>query len=787
MASTRVLLLLFFFKRTEASGSELSLNLLISPLSLQNCLILLDNFENVNVLQTEFRPILLRSPTSKEYDVVSNVYYQPSTKKMLVWFMKNSGKISENATSSNNCTLSKFLVSEPNKDVHSSISYYCIDINSTLFTTKSKPWNCVAHLALYPPLDLKEGLSFPPILHNNPCPFINKFKSGSSISRTLEIMAVDTGIPATPNIWWDRLYHTRAMREAHPLQQFYFIVHIKRTPEHFGVGTLLFQSIQILEISHTFKVTEFPTPQVSLKQIQFGDLFSLNKIQSISDEVTAQVVWHIPDSTQLGVSARIKICGNYLSHYPIKSTNLVNSLDLMNEKVDHGFAHVWTLIMGNFSFQLNNDQCTSDGITKNYKIYQDENAMHVYLHERVFSNLNNSFANPFIIEKAHNSLKFVACGERDRQTIGIHEFASAYDAIVWLLIFICGLTLAGVMTCLNNFNLFLFSFNVTLSVKVLLEQGSPYPASILKAGRIQIVAGIFLFTGVILSNGYKNTNVYKMTTPRKLVLYQKFVELVQDKFEIFSRSSSSVGYFHDLDRPIDFSDLQMLQQQLNVVNNGNVRVTSEVLQVSLNSRIRSRPLDLVLESSRLHPKVKMIYSEVVQQGKLDIRIRGDYTSTTEDVTNFKSRFYRTETDLLLNLLEKCDKTAIVMPQQKCRELARMTTRKTYKPVSVGVESYNNVTTMFTLTGIIPSGVIRRMRRIYESGIWTWWSYIYQGHHTSNIASSQILKKKPGMAGNIRRIFHLLAGGFQAAAVIFILEIVSSFTFSHALLLWLSCS
>lgn len=73
------------------------------------------------------------------------------------------------------------------------------------------------------------------------------------------------------------------------------------------------------------------------------------------------------------------------------------------------------------------------------------------------------------------------------------------------------------------------------SLKVLLEQGNPYPESVANTERFRCTIGLLLLTGIILSNIYKNRNVYNMIAPRAPLDYKHFEELTRDNVIIYTR------------------------------------------------------------------------------------------------------------------------------------------------------------------------------------------------------------------------------------------------------------
>lgn len=73
-------------------------------------------------------------------------------------------------------------------------------------------------------------------------------------------------------------------------------------------------------------------------------------------------------------------------------------------------------------------------------------------------------------------------------------------------------------------------------LKVILEQGDPFPASVGNVTKFLVIIGLLLLMGIILSNAYKNTNVYNMVVPKRPLVYKDLKDLLKDGFTIYTRS-----------------------------------------------------------------------------------------------------------------------------------------------------------------------------------------------------------------------------------------------------------
>lgn len=104
--------------------------------------------------------------------------------------------------------------------------------------------------------------------------------------------------------------------------------------------------------------------------------------------------------------------------------------------------------------------------------------------------------------------------------------------------------------------------------------------------------------GIVLSNAYKNSNVYNMVTPRQPVLYKKFRELLEDKFQVYTRSVSD----STIDRKMLISEVQALSENyLKIMSN------------FLGEGVEQNTLDPlgIINISRLHPEVVQEYDRML--------------------------------------------------------------------------------------------------------------------------------------------------------------------------------
>lgn len=91
-------------------------------------------------------------------------------------------------------------------------------------------------------------------------------------------------------------------------------------------------------------------------------------------------------------------------------------------------------------------------------------------------------------------------------------------------------------------------------------------------------------------------------------------------------------------------------------------------------------------------------------------------------------------------------------------------------MSIGKEVYTNVSETFTLSGLIPNYLQKRIKGMQTSGIWEWWNKIVERRHLFHVNEKDALQlMKPTMAGNVLVIFGLYLTGMLIAIVRFFFE------------------
>lgn len=108
-----------------------------------------------------------------------------------------------------------------------------------------------------------------------------------------------------------------------------------------------------------------------------------------------------------------------------------------------------------------------------------------------------------VASSVYVDLKLVVCGYQGLENLAFLELTNAFDKIVWLSLLIFVATTTLIMSQIPSASKISIAQGALVPVRILLEQGDPFPESLLNHDRGRCVAATLLFMGFILSNAYK--------------------------------------------------------------------------------------------------------------------------------------------------------------------------------------------------------------------------------------------------------------------------------------------
>lgn len=135
-------------------------------------------------------------------------------------------------------------------------------------------------------------------------------------------------------------------------------------------------------------------------------------------------------------------------------------------------------------------------------------------------------------------------------------------------------------------------------------------------------------------------------------------------------------------------------------------------------------------------------------------------------------------------LEKCNKTAVIMPDHIARWIYKKLVKEMQIPYAFfGEELFSDVDWMFVISGIILSNLIQQIHKMAESGIWLWWMELFEEKNLINKNVDSV--QAANMRGNIVVIFVVWALGITFACLCVVHEKFWALLFSISKCTYLS--
>ncbi|CAL8141037.1 unnamed protein product [Orchesella dallaii] len=162
-----------------------------------------------------------------------------------------------------------------------------------------------------------------------------------------------------------------------------------------------------------------------------------------------------------------------------------------------------------------------------------------------------------------------------------------------------------------------------------------------------------------------------------------------------------------------------------------------------------------------------------------------FTVVQDEVKNYSGpeNYYQIFQSSLLKLqerhsfevLKECNKVAIILPALTCNQIANNLSRnENLADVFVGKEVLYDRAFRFTITGSLSVNQMMRAKGVFGSGIWDFWSQIFQYQELfSDDKSTESELKAPSMSGNISVVFTIIFLGILCSIVVFVIEVRKS--------------
>lgn len=757
----------------------------LSQYALRHCLIVIDNPRLVHIIADKVtNPLVLRSiiPLALEYPRTADL-----TKAYLVYGPINFAprNVTEESYRMIDCPISRFLT-----EMGDNMYTFCYRINFFTYFLHAKPKTCYVYMVLHPPkfyfMEHPFGLEtrihrvayqhrvFPSLFPPTTFVYVNEINKtvghARDIIRMLHRKAA--GLHYT-SLFCEVIFLHFQVKPREGL--IYFVELLRMCPywEHKG--------IQILpaSMSATYE---------SLLDASMPPRYSHLRWNIMKSAFKESVMGHMMEILQNSTS-------------PLRSSSWFSR---SVERVGRAYAYIWFTIMENFTVLHGFPR--SD--LSNQRIYPVETRTGGYFPVDISLELSPHIRGlthfPYFVSDTVINLKFVSCGKRGLESIHFEEVTNAFDKRVWVLI------LASTLLLMIYMNFYLAASNSTQGscwlspIKVLLEQGTPFQGTLVKnENTLRFVVGLFLLMGIVLSNAYKNRNVYNMITPRSPIPYEKFRELLQDNFTIYTRVVSLQLSKSTLEIPRNIDAAKSAKADFIIMEEDSFRISalSEIAAISIviddlksfnqtwisksgvvtaaklqpfaNKSMKivlSRYKKLMGHVNKPIPRKKLYQSladAIKQRGKPKSNM-----SLEEFEQQERKSLMKNESRILLQLLTNCNKVAVILPEFMCNKFYQIVKKnKKSAHVFVGKESYSEIDWAFTLKGMLSKNLLQRVKGIHEAGIWERWSKLVRGGSSTPNHFGKQEVNAASVDGNVVLIFLLWCVGIAGALTSFLLEIL----------------
>lgn len=740
-------------KNVDAFTVE-NLNNYLIPLGNQNCFVVLNNFENVDLPKFS-HPVMISS--SELFVHINNTHYGNQVSEFFWLPPSLHYKV---ASGTDSCQMSKFLV-------HNTFYAVCLKINLNHYAPFIKPWNCEAYFDLFPNLPYFYSVWGPPYSSKR----FYKFTSintvfPSSMPVTNIIVGVES-IQTHLRSFQSMMYAAMLENSMHTYETFFYAV-----AQRVDSNKLIFlpsgyiQELKLVTMSHKGYLSD---TEILVKVSDFAlsseALNSLTRWTSASpsNEILA---WKL-DNDYLG-SRQQMLCQSLLL-----CTNPLEITGTPQDRLIQLNANVWFSIFQNYSIRISDDlSCINGKLLRTIKDKSTEREFFylIWTYMELFLTAFSIYAVKY--QDDINNLRFISCGKTTKESLLFGELINIYDYWVWGFIVASAFGISITFTKAGDRATFFIQNLDTL--QILVGQGG-FRNRIMKRTCLTFAAAAFLFMSMIISEGYKNSNLYNIISPRKSIPKESFQEIVKDNFTVYTTSNTLEFRMPEYENAEIFVD-EVMNVDHSIASEA-VYVASEVLKLEEKYKYQIKYKRLLEAHSKLIPPLAAKMNETVVSNSN--WFQDNYSEEDPDLNitsrlrNLEESVKAWEKNTIFSFLKDCDRVALILPYHMCTNYAKKLSFSDEKHVSVGKEIYQTASSGVTLVGLIPLYIVRRIQGIEMAGIWDWHSYVVQIGPEFKSGSEPDRPTKATMKGNVLVVFLLLPVGFVTACVRILFEVIIS--------------
>ncbi|CAL8133407.1 unnamed protein product [Orchesella dallaii] len=599
--------------------------------------------------------------------------------------------VTKNNKEPQSCPVSKYTGVAQYYQLHEG---FCTQLNFLSFPSNSRPWNCRVNLSLLP--QKKSGL-----IH---LPSWNFDKISQTFSKMIPSLVPEINIfliRDSDRVHWDNQWI---------LDWMYRIVDPKKR-NRYNVATYIDNSIFVLITIMTVPNAAQSTSIQRLRVLQtiengsvtlFLDSTRINSAKEwfiVTGNRNYMEIWTLfKIQTDQYYSKYFQLCQDFrVEKKPWKNPDNV----YLEDPLAYIFVHVWLSIFKNYTFLIDlNRACTNGRFIEINRNQEIKPLLHLSM-RRWYRTFMLQTGQPMKSIDVVNELKFVSCGRPQMNSFAFIELVNVFDMYIWIFVGNSLIFLAGSIICMRYLSARISKCSQTNSglrneflsryfqlLKAFLEQGDSFSPGLLTKHKFRFVLGLFFLMAIVLSNAYKNSNVYNMVAPRKPIPYESLDQLIQGGFDIFT------GAVFDEIIMQDFKDLK--PEYVGIDNDavfvkGAFAFYTEVSDVYPQyENDGDTVLNNLRKWTKLHTGVvsaiKHVHSLLFPNSSnisKNVGMRSEMELNSEAFKVFQN-FQR---KILLETLNRCNKTAIILSYVSANEFARRVQQQYRDKVYVGRESY----------------------------------------------------------------------------------------------------
>lgn len=673
--------------------------------------------------------------------------------------------------------------------------YFSSVLNKSSFAGNSRPWHILVSITIFPHVRLRNVIQPSHFLDNigsagNP---YNIFPSPVPSTNILVVHPSDRSDRYGLSEFIKLLVETSSLRFRTMFHALFYIATSKEIEKEMSISIQDLNLIQLCRINGQVSINflHVTNIQISLdgvkNSVQLAATLSLCQASSRLNNLLLYFGSLASKKSKVisSIIELLKSCHNYVE--PARKDEDFSEAN----HVAGGYANVWISIMGNFSFWIHTPSSISKGIlcSNGKQLHAErtktENELEITLEIEniVVATDKSGSLYPAVVTSVYNDLKFFTHWRKGLEQLSFDSLLIAFDKSVWLALSISILGLIVILKQVSGFPRKLSTVDSALiPVKLLLEQGNPFPEYFKTSNKLKCFIGAVSFTGIVLSNAYKNTNMYSLIIPRKAVPYRYLQDLVTDNFTIYTRSvDGTYSVYHGTwaNRNKNFR-----------ASNLGCHYCEYILPVEFNGGLISGPFSHFSEVYDLHKKVKYAHvqhsntdwnllltaSSLLYHSETFLKNIAKLLESNSAMNMFArlyvKRFIEVELNLLFQNLVSRSKVALLLPSYIGYKLKKMVETKGYAIRSLyeGEETYYQGNIAFSLYGLVPHYLVQRAKSAERSGLWKRWQNLFTKKVLLKDERSKQRLKIPGMDGNVLIIFILLLSGLVVSSWFFCAEV-----------------